>query len=89
MVNVSFYEMGRDRNLASVEKRINGKLRSAGLEGCSVKLFRTQDGEIEYSAQVSQVLPTAEGRRALETIHRTVCELTGYKRGRPRVGRCP
>lgn len=83
MVDVQFFEIRRDRTLATLERGINRKLRAAGLEGCSVKLFRTDDGRVGYSAQVSQVSPSAEGRRTLDVIHRAVCEATGYKRGRP------
>lgn len=83
MVNVQVYEIRRDPKLASTERRVNRVLRAAGLQGCSVKLFRTQDGRIGYSAQISQVLPSAEGRRALDVIHRAVCAATGYQRGRP------
>lgn len=87
MVNVHVYEIRRDRMLAAVEKRINRRLAVEGVKGASVRLFRTQDGEVGYSAQVSHLLPSAEGRRALDAIHRAVCEATGYKRGRPTAGR--
>ncbi len=87
MVNVHVYEIRPDPKLAALERRINRRLEAEGVNGASVKLFRTQDGEIGYSAQVSQLLPSAEGRRDLDAIHRAVCEATGYKRGRPPGGR--
>lgn len=87
MVDVHVYEIRRDRKLAAAEKRINRKIEAEGLKETSVRLFRTRDGEIGYSAQVSRLLPSAEGRRALDVIHRAVCEATGYKRGRPPGGR--
>ncbi len=83
MVTVKFYEISRDRALVALERKINLKLRGDGLAGCSVRLFRTQDDRVGYSAQVSQVAPSAEGKRVLDAIHRAVCEATGYKRGRP------
>jgi hypothetical protein len=83
MVNVKVLELSRGRELRVIEKRINEDLKRHGLKDASVALFRTDDGEIGYSARVAHVLPASGSRKALEVIHRVVCRAIGYKRGRP------
>lgn len=72
---VRFLEFESDAGLRALEKRV-----VAGLEGVSVRLFRDVEGRLGYSARVSA---SATGKRALDLVHRRVCEAAGVRRGRP------
>jgi hypothetical protein len=75
MSRVRFLELDSDPRLRRLEKRV-----VEGLSGVTVRLFRDATGQIGYAAQVSA---SAAGKKALDQIHRRVCELAGVRRGRP------
>ncbi|MBI4738809.1 hypothetical protein HY772_04570 [Candidatus Woesearchaeota archaeon] len=80
MSKVKFYELERNDELAKIEARINNEINVKGADGASVRLFRTSDGQIGYSANG---LPARQGRRVLDIVHRSVCQVIGTTRGRP------
>lgn len=80
MSKVKFMELESTSRLRTLEKKIASALAGKGYPGLSVRLFQDQAGRIGYSAQV---VASAGGKRALDLIHRMVCDLTGVKRGRP------
>jgi hypothetical protein len=80
MSKVRFLELETHPRLRAMEKKIAAALDKQGLSGMSVRLFQDKTGKIGYSVQVA----ASSGRKkALDLIHRLVCEMTGYKRGRP------
>ena len=83
MVAVRVIELSRSSSLKAVESRINGVLRAQGHAGSAVRLFRTQDGQIGYTATLAQVVPGAGGRKAFDDLHRTISRQLGWRRGRP------
>lgn len=80
MSKVKFYELKRTSELARLEARINNELKARGAAGASVRLFRTSDGQVGYSANG---VPSTQGRRVLDLVHRAVCQVLGLRRGRP------
>ncbi len=80
MSRVQFMELDANPKLRAMEKKVSSALAKQGLSDLSVNLFRDQAGRIGYSVQV---VASARGKQALDLVHRLVCELTGYKRGRP------
>lgn len=80
MSKVKFYELKRNRDLARLEAQINNKLKVRAAAGASVRLFRTSDGQVGYSANG---LPSRQGRKVLDLVHRAVCRVLGLTRGRP------
>lgn len=79
MSKVRFYEL-RTKGLAKLERQINKALASEGKGNSAIRLFQTADGRIGYSLRV---VPSAGGRKDLNIVHRVVCRVLGYKRGRP------
>ena len=76
MSRVRFLELESDPSLRGLEKKV-----VAGLPpGISLRLFRDAEGQIGYAARVSA---SSAGKKALDQIHRRVCELAGVRRGRP------
>ena len=63
-----------------LEKRIAATLEKERCLGISVRLFQDQTGSLGYSVQVAA---SSAGKKALDLVHRLVCDLAGYKRGRP------
>jgi len=80
MSRVKFMELETNPKLRDLERKIAAALGKAGHSGLSVRLFQDQAGKIGYSVQV---VASTGGKKALDLIHRLVCDLTGYKRGRP------
>lgn len=80
MSKVKFYELGRTREIARLEARINNEIKARRAAGASVRLFRTSDGQVGYSAQG---MPSGQGRRVLDIVHQAVCRVLGIRRGRP------
>ena len=80
MSRVKFMELETNSKLRALEKKVAGALGKGGYPGLSVRLFQDQAGKMGYSVQV---VASAGGKKALDLIHRLVCELAGYKRGRP------
>lgn len=77
MSRVRFLEIESDPRLRALEKKV-----VAGLDGVAVRLFRDAEGRLGYSARVSA---SATGKKALDLVHRRVCEAAGVRRGRPPV----
>jgi hypothetical protein len=73
-------ELETNPQLRAIEKKVSSALAKQGLSEMSVSLFQDQTGRIGYSVQV---VASSGGKWALDLVHRLVCELTGYKRGRP------
>jgi len=80
MSKVKFYKLERTSELVRLEAKINNELKVRGASGASVRLFRTSDGQIGYSANG---LPASQGRKVLDLVHRAVCHVLGFIRGRP------
>ena len=80
MGKVKFYELERTSELVKLEARVNNELKVRGASGASVRLFRTSDGQVGYSANG---LPASQGRKVLDLVHRAVCHVLGFIRGRP------
>lgn len=83
MAKVHFVELGGSAPLGPAEHRVNERLRAAGFRGCRVRLFRTSEGQVGYSANVTEVIPSDGRGRAAETVHRIVCDSVGCRKGRP------
>lgn len=81
--SIRILELGGSRSLKPEERRINERLKAAGFRNCRVRLLRTSQGKIGYSANVSAAIPSDGKGRVFETVHRIVCECVGYRRGRP------
>jgi hypothetical protein len=79
MSRVKFMEVETAPKLRAIEKKIADRL-SKECPGMYVRLFQDQAGKIGYSIQV---VASKGGKRALDLVHRLVCDMTGYKRGRP------
>lgn len=80
MSRVKFMELESNAKLLALEKKIAAALDKEGRSGLAVRLFQDQAGKIGYSVQV---VASSGGKKALDFVHRLVCDLTGYKRGRP------
>jgi len=80
MSKVKFYEFEKSRELTRLEALINNEIKVRGAAGASVRLFRTSEGQVGYSAHG---LPSRQGRRVLDIVHRAVCRGLGLVRGRP------
>jgi hypothetical protein len=80
MSRAKFMELESSATLRALERKIAASLTRQGHPGLAVRLFQDRAGKIGYSVQV---LASTGGKKALDLIHRLVCDLTGYKRGRP------
>lgn len=80
MSRVKFMELESNSNLRELEKKIAAILGKEGYPGLSVRLFQDQTGNVGYSVQI---VASSGGKKALDLVHRLVCDLVGYKRGRP------
>lgn len=74
------YEIKRTKDLENLESEVNKALEAEGKDKLAVRLFQTEQGEVGYSIRV---IPTGSGRKDLNIVHRVVCRVLGYKRGRP------
>jgi hypothetical protein len=79
MSSVKFMELETNATLRALEKKISAVL-AKECPGMSVRLFQDQAGKIGYSVQV---VASMGSKKALDLVHRLVCDMTGYKRGRP------
>ena len=80
MSRVQFMELRSNSRLRALEKKIMAALEKEGASGISLRLFQDQHGKIGYSVQV---LASLAGKKVIDQVHRLVCEVSGYKRGRP------
>lgn len=80
MSRVRFMELESNAKLRALEKKIATSLNREEFSGLSVRLFQDQNGKVGYSVQV---VASSAGKKSLDLVHRLVCDLTGYKRGRP------
>ena len=79
MSRARFMELETNSKLRALEKKIATAL-GKEYPGLSVRLFQDQGGKVGYSVQV---VASKGGKKALDRVHRLVCDLTGYRRGRP------
>jgi hypothetical protein len=79
MSSVNFMELESNAKLRALEKQVAAML-TKECPGMSVRLFQDQTGKIGYSVQV---IASQGSKKALDLVHRLVCDMTGYKRGRP------
>lgn len=80
MSKANFYEFKRTKGLTELETEVNKELAAEDKGKLAVRLFQTEQGEVGYSIRV---IPTGNGRKDLDVVHRVVCRVLGYKRGRP------
>jgi hypothetical protein len=80
MSKVKFMELESSPKLRALERKIAAALDRERHPGLAVRLFQDQTGKIGYSVQI---VASSGGKKALDRVHRLVCEMTGFKRGRP------